>query len=95
MASLITKEDGTTGYVAPGPEWILLGDKCYQVCQRTVTQATIIQKDDGTIEYYLPNGGVLSGTVGYTDRVIEDLELRNLILSSYLAQEDENKLTLK
>lgn len=95
MASVRLTENGTVEYVTPGPNWVLLGNKCYQVSRRTTMQATICLKEDGTAEYYLPEGGILSGSVGYVDSVIEDSNLINKLIAEYVEKQEANKKTLK
>ena len=95
MACVRLTENGTVEYVTPGPNWVLLGNKCYQVSRRTTMQATICLKEDGTAEYYLPEGGILSGSVGYVDSVIEDSNLINKLIAEYVEKQEANKKTLK
>lgn len=94
-ATIKRGENGLFDYVAPDSSWVMFDNLCYQVSYRTVINATPIYNEDGTISYTVPAGYVLSGTIGYKDEVINDINLRNEILTDPLTKQETNKLTLK
>ena len=88
MACVRLTENGTVEYVAPGPDWILLGDKCYQVMYRKIITSPV--------EFKLEDGGTLGcSEYLYSYQVVNNPTLRNEIIAKYAEKQEANKKTLK